>query len=156
MVEASTIVDKYDLDLATKYHLSCAPLTLKSPYIISAFEEYLHALERKEPVPYNPPSLNGNYAQTTDELLKAEDMVKEISLYLWLSYRFNDYFIDEKKARTYRGVLNRYIELSLQQGRFVQTCRICHTPLPANSKYNICQKCFKKNYRHNHSHNRRR
>ena len=156
MVEASTIVDKYDLDLATKYHLSCAPLTLKSPYIISAFEEYLHALERKEPVPYNPPSLNGNYAQTTDELLRAEDMVKEISLYLWLSYRFDDYFVNEKKARMYRGVLNKYIEQSLQQGKFVQTCRMCHTPLPANSKYNICQKCFKKNYKHNHSHNRRR
>ena len=155
MLEASTIVDKYDLDLATKYHLASAPLTLKSPYIISAFEEYLHALERKEPVFYNPPYLTGNYAQTTDELLKAEDMVKEISLYLWLSYRFDNYFVDERKAREYRTVLNKYIELSLQQGKFVQTCRICHAPLPTNSKYNICQKCFKKNYKHNHTHRRR-
>ena len=98
--------------------------------------------------------LTGEYAITTDELLRAEDMVKEISLYLWLSYRFDDYFVDEQKAREYRGILNRYIEQSLQQGRFVQTCKICHAPLPANSQYNICQKCFKKNYANQHSRGR--
>jgi ATP-dependent RNA helicase SUPV3L1/SUV3 len=73
-------------------------------------------------------------------------MVKEISLYLWLSYRFKDYFLDEQKARQARWLLNKYIEESLQQSRFVQKCRICTAPLPANSKYSICQACFKKNY----------
>ncbi len=146
MLEASTIVDNYDLDIATKYHLACAPLTLKSPYIISAYESYISALEKKMPVPYVIPSLTGEYAQTSDELLRAEDMVKEISLYLWLSYRFDEYFIDKAKARSHRGVLNRYIELSLQQAQLAQRCRICGAPLPINSKYNICQTCFKKNY----------
>ena len=146
MLEVSKIVDGYDLDIATKYHLSCAPLTLKSPYIISAFERYSHALEQKIPVSYLAPALNGSHAVTTEELLRAEDMVKEISLYLWLSYRFKDYFLDEEKARQSRGVINKYIELSLQQPRFVQTCRMCSVPLPANSKHNICNKCFKKNY----------
>jgi ATP-dependent RNA helicase SUPV3L1/SUV3 len=73
-------------------------------------------------------------------------MVKEISLYLWLSYRFDKYFIDEAKARSYRGVLNKYIELSLQQAQLAQKCKICSSPLPLNTKYNICQSCFKKNY----------
>ncbi len=146
MLEAATIVDNFDLDIATKYHLACAPLTLKSPYIIAAYENYIIALEKKMPVRYTPPSLVGAYAQTTDELLRAEDMVKEISLYLWLSYRFSDYFIDAKKARISRGVLNKFIEESLQQSHFVQRCRMCNAPLPVNSKYNICQKCFKKNY----------
>ena len=155
MVEASKIVDKFDLDIATKYHLACAPLTLKSPYIVAAFESYIYALEQKNPVAYKAPFLTGSYAVTTDELLKAEDMVKEISLYLWLTYRFGDYFIDEQKARSYRGVLNKYIEQSLQHGRFVQTCKICHAPLPPNSPYNICQNCFKKNYRHKSNRNRR-
>jgi ATP-dependent RNA helicase SUPV3L1/SUV3 len=147
MLAASDIVDEYDLDIATKYHLACAPLTLKSPYIISAYESYIRALEKKVPVRYKPPSIVGSHAKTTDELLRVEDMVKEISLYLWLSYRFEEYFIDEKKARQMRGVLNKYIENSLHQAQFVQTCRICSTPLPANSKYSICQSCFKKNYR---------
>ncbi len=156
MLEVSKIVDAYDLDIATKYHLSCAPLTLKSPYIISAFERYAQALEQKIPVSYHPPALMGAHAVTTEDLLRAEDMVKEISLYLWLSYRFKDYFLDDAKARQSRGVINKYIELSLQQPRFVQTCRMCSAPLPANSKHNICNKCFRKNYTSGRDRGRRR
>ena len=146
MMEAAVIVDSYDLDIATKYHLSCAPLTLKSPYIIAAYESYLAALEKKMPIPYVTPVLNGVYAQTAVELLRAEDMVKEISLYLWLSYRFKEYFLDAQKARIERGILNSYIEESLHRGQLASTCRLCHAPLPLNTKYSICQSCFKKNY----------
>ncbi|MDF1875255.1 helicase [Sulfurimonas sp. SAG-AH-194-I05] len=149
MLLASEIVDKFDLDIATKYHLACAPLTLKSVYIVEAYESYIQALERKIPVSYTPPTLFGEHAQTTDELLRAEDMVKEISLYLWLTYRFGDYFVDEKKARTSRGILNKYIEKSLHQATFKQTCRMCKAALPLNSTYSICQNCFKKNYTRN-------
>ena len=151
MLEVATIVDSYELDIATKYHLACAPLTLKSPYIVTAFESYVLALEKKMPIPYNPPALVGSFAQTTEELLRAEDMVKEISLYLWLSYRFEEYFRDAPKARQYRGVLNKFIEESLQQSHFVPRCRICHAPLPMNSKYTICQSCFKKHYTGKHA-----
>lgn len=148
MLEASKIVDSYDLDIATKYHLACAPLTLKSPYILSAYESYILSLEKKVPIVYRPTKLSSTYAQTSDELLRAEDMVKEISLYLWLSYRFEEYFPDSDKAREYRVVLNRYIEESLQQTQLVQRCRICSAPLPPHSKYSICQRCFKKHYTH--------
>ncbi len=146
MLEVSVLVDSYDLDLTMKYHLACAPLTLKSPYIIAAYESYLGALEKKMPITYNIPPLVGSYAQTTDELLRAEDMVKEISLYLWLSYRFGDYFIDANRARAARGVLNKFIENSLQQSQLATKCRMCNAPLPPNSPYGICQSCFKKNY----------
>ncbi len=146
MSEAALIVDNYDLDIATKYHLACAPLTLKSPYLLGAFEGYVATLEKKQPVLYVPPQLMGEHAQTSDELLRSEDMVKEISLYLWLSYRFKEYFLDVERARQYRGILNKYIENSLQQSHFVPRCRICDAPLPLNSKYTICQSCFKKHY----------
>ena len=148
MLEASKIVDAYDLDIATKYHLACAPLTLKSPYIIEAYESYIHALEQKESVHYIAPMLIDDHARTTDELLRAEDMVKEISLYLWLSYRFGEYFVDESKARQYRGVLNKFIEKTLHQAQLAQMCKMCGVPLPMNTKYAICQTCFKKNYTH--------
>ena len=154
MLLASVIVDKFDLDIAMKYHLACAPLTLKSPYIVGAYEEYIASLEKKRAVHYTAPKLYGSFAQTTDELLRAEDMVKEISLYLWLSYRFDEYFVDEHKARVSRGVLNKYIEESLHQNHFVQTCKLCHKPLPLNTKYNICQVCFKKNYTQNNGRRR--
>ena len=156
MLEASKIVDAYDLDLATKYHLACAPLTLKSPYIVSAYEGYIHALEKGESVFYNPPNLVGSFAATTDDLLRAEDMVKDISLYLWLSYRFEEQFVDEKKARQSRGVINKYIEESLHQSQLAQRCKLCGVPLPLNSKYNICQNCFKKNYTHSRGNRRSR
>ncbi len=146
MLEASKIVDSYDLDIATKYHLACAPLTLKSPYIITAYETYIHALEKKEPVYYQLPRLKGEFAQTSQELLMAEDMVKEITLYLWLSYRFSEYFVDVQKATESRGILNRYIEKTLQKTELSQSCKMCSNVLPTNSKYNICEPCFKKNY----------
>ncbi len=148
MLEASRIVDSYDLDIATKYHVACAPLTLKSTYIIDLYESYIYALEKKEPVYYYPPRLQGSYAQTSDELLRVEDMVKEISLYLWLSYRFSENFVDKEKARRHRGVLNKYIEKTLQQTQLTQVCKLCSTPLPLNSKYAICNSCFRKNYTH--------
>ncbi len=156
MLEASLIVDRFDLDIATKYHLSCAPLTLKSPYIVTAFESYLYALEQKQSVHYLKPILLGSFAQTTDDLLHAEDMVKEISLYLWLSYRFEEYFVDAKKAKQSRGLLNSYIENTLQQNQLASQCKLCGAPLPVNSKYAICQSCFKKNYTHNKGRGRRR
>jgi ATP-dependent RNA helicase SUPV3L1/SUV3 len=146
MMELSILIDSYNLDLTTKYHLACAPMTLKSPYIMSAFENYLSTLEKNMPVIYVVPPLSGTHAQTTDELLRAEDMVKEISLYLWLSYRFKEYFIDADRARASRGVLNRFIENSLQQSQLATKCRMCSAPLPPNSPYGICQACFKKNY----------
>jgi len=146
MLEAAILVDNYDLDIATKYHLACAPLTLKSPYIVAAYESYLTALEKKMPITYTMPTLSGSYAQTTDELLRGEDMVKEISLYLWLSYRFDEYFVDANRARTSRGVLNKFIEESLQQSQLASRCRLCHVPLTVNSQYSICQSCFKKHY----------
>lgn len=146
MLEAAKIVDNYDLDIAMKYHLACAPLTLKSPYIIATFESYISYLETKTPVPYAPPALVGSFAQTSEELLRAEDMVKEISLYLWLSYRFKEYFGEVGIVQKARHTLNKFIENSLQQSRFVQRCRICEAPLPLNSKYSICQSCFRKNY----------
>ena len=146
MLEASKIIDAYDLDIATKYHLACAPITLKSPYVINAYEGYVQALERGESVFYNPPNLAGRFAPTTDDLLRAEDMVKDISLYLWLSYRFHDKFVDEKKARESRGRINKYIEESLHQSQLANRCKMCSAPLPLNTKYAICQSCFKKNY----------
>lgn len=146
MVEVSMLIDNYDLDIASKYHLACAPISLKSPYIMAVFDSYLHSLEKKLPISYVMPKLYGDTAYTSDELLRAEDMVKEISLYLWLSYRFEDYFIDHERAYAARGVLNRYIEKSLQQSQLALKCKMCQAPLPLNSPYGICQNCFKRNF----------
>ena len=144
MVDAAKIVDAYDLDLATKFHLACAPLSLRSPFIVTAYERYLSLLEKDEFIPYLPPVSLGSYANSMEELLEAEDYVKEISLYLWLSYRFEEYFFDAEKAKQARVKLNNFIENSLKQSHFVPRCRQCTKALPLESKYPICQSCFKK------------
>jgi len=144
MLEASQVVDRYRLDLPTKYHLACAPVTFVSPYIAQSYERYVRALEQGKPVAYIPPAHLGPYATSMEQLLEAEDRVKEISLYLWLSYRFPESFIDAEKAREFRGILNHYIEASLKEGNFIARCRECTKPLPLNSPYAICQSCFRR------------
>jgi len=155
MLEIAAIVDNYDLDIVTKFHLSTAPITLSSNYILGVFESYLQHLQAKKQIPYNPPKLQTNYARTNQELLHVEDMVKEISLYLWLSYRFEEYFIQPQKARQYRAVLNDYIEKSLQQDGFAKTCKICSKVIPKSSDHRICDGCFKKYYKKSYKPRRR-
>jgi len=144
MLEASQIIDHYDIDLPTKYHLACAPLSIRSPYIVAAYERYTRALQAMKPVAYIPPAHLGRFAPTMEELLEAEDRVKEISLYLWLSYRFGDYFVDVEKAKQYRVILNTYIENTLKESNFIPRCRQCAKPLALNAEHAICQSCFVK------------
>jgi len=144
MAEAAAIVDKYDLDMRTKYILSTAPLSTRSPIVMGAYERYVRALAQAKPIAYIPPRTLGVFAQTTEELQDAEDQIKEISLYLWLSYRLGEFFVDSEKARNFRGELNRFIENSLKQSQFVQRCKTCSKPLAIGSEFSICQSCFYK------------
>jgi ATP-dependent RNA helicase SUPV3L1/SUV3 len=143
MVEAAAIADRYELDMRTKYILATAPLSTRSLLVMAAFERYVRALEQKKPIAFIAPQRLGAYALTSEELQEAEDRIKEISLYLWLSYRLDEYFIDAEKARSFRGELNRFIENSLKQSHFVPRCRTCGKPLPPQSEFNICQSCFR-------------
>lgn len=144
MQEASAIVDRYDLDMRTKYTLSTAPLSTSSPLVMASFERYVRALEQKKPIAYIPPQRLGSYALSMDELQEAEDRIKEISLYLWLSYRLGEHFVDAEKARNFRGELNRFIENSLQQSHFVPRCKSCGKPLSPTSEFSICESCFRR------------
>jgi ATP-dependent RNA helicase SUPV3L1/SUV3 len=142
MAEAAAIVDHYDLDMKSKYILATAPLSTKSPIVMGAYERYVKALAQAKPIAYIPPRHGGMYAQTSEELQDAEDQIKEISLYLWLSYRMGEFFVDSEKARAYRGELNRFIETSLKQSHFVPRCKTCGKPLAPNAEFSICQTCF--------------
>ena len=142
MSEAASIVDRYDLDMRTKYTLSTAPLSTGSLLVMAAFERYVRSLSQAKPIAYIPPRHLGSHAQTTEELQEAEDQIKEISLYLWLSYRLGEFFVDSEKARSYRGELNRFIENSLKQSHFVPRCKTCGKPLALGSEFSICQGCF--------------
>jgi ATP-dependent RNA helicase SUPV3L1/SUV3 len=113
MIEASKIVDKYDLTLRQKYYLSCAPITLKSPYIIKRFHTYIKALENDTSIAFHCELNRFKHIKNEYDLLMAEDIIKDITLYSWLSFKF-DNFNEVQKAKEYRYKLNSYIGNSLK------------------------------------------
>ncbi|MEA3491373.1 MAG: helicase-related protein [Campylobacterota bacterium] len=147
MLEIASIVDEYALDLRTRYHLSCAPASISSPYIESVFHRYIRNIEKGSEVLYIPPRDLPAFAQTNDMLLNAEDRVREISLYLWLSFKFPDFFRDTQKAIDARVRLNHFIENSLQKGHFVKKCRRCGKILDFSYRFSICDSCHSRGSR---------
>ena len=141
MLEIAAIVDEYTLDLKTRFYLSCAPASISSPYIESVFHRYIKQVEAGGQVLYIPPRDLPAFAQTNDMLLNAEDRVREISLYLWLSFKFPDIFQDTQKALQARIRLNNYIENSLRQGHFTKQCRKCGKVLDFSYRFSICDGC---------------
>jgi len=147
MLEIAAIVGEYTLDLETRFYLACAPASISSPYIESVFHRYIKQIEAGGKVLYIPPRDLPAFAQTNDMLLNAEDRVREISLYLWLSFKFPDIFQDSDKAIQARARLNRYIESSLRQGHFTKKCRRCEKVLDFSYRFSICDECHGKNKR---------
>jgi len=147
MLEIAAIVDEYELDLRTRYYLACAPASISSPYIESVFHRYIRQIEAGSEVRYIPPRDLPSFAQTNEMLLNAEDRVREISLYLWLSFKFPDLFTDTKQALEARARLNTYIENSLRQGHFTKTCRRCGKVLDFSYRFSICDACHAKGKR---------
>ncbi len=141
MLEIAAIVDAYAIDLKTRYYLSCAPASTNSPYIESVFHRYVKQIEAGDVVHYIPPRDLPKFAQTNDMLLNAEDRVREISLYLWLSFKFPDIFPDTDKAIEARGRLNHFIENSLREGHFTKQCRRCGKILDFSYRFSICDRC---------------
>ncbi len=144
LIEIARYTDQYEIDLSSKYHMACAPLSTQSPYLVEVFSSYIAHMEVQKPVPYHENKLYGDYAESMETLLHIEDLVKEVSLYLWLNYRFPEIFFEPDKAIQARGKLNAYIENTLKNAQFVPRCRICTKPLALDSKHAICNSCFRK------------
>nr|WP_228712687.1 helicase-related protein [Halarcobacter mediterraneus] len=115
LIEAANIVDKREkLDLEKKYLLAQAPITTKSKIILQAYEAYIAAVIKNKVCRYKPSITLPRKAVTQKDLLLVEDEVKKISLYLWLSYKFPDIFIDYEKAIILRNSFNSFIEKTLK------------------------------------------
>ncbi len=135
MIELSKILDKKrELSLEEKYMLSGAPVTTKSPLMMRAFLEYVDAIIKKTPIRYKPSIKLKGVAKSEFELLKAEDELKKISLYMWLAYKMPDIFIDREVAEGYRGVVNRYCENSLKQKRVLKSRTVTKKREPRNNQ----------------------
>jgi len=134
MREVAKVVDRYDLDLKSKFYLSGAPVALNIAYIEKVFLRYIRAIESSSLITFEIPKDLKQSANTQEELLIAEDRIKEISLYLWLSYRFKELFVDSDIALKARRVINRYIENSLQNRLLVQKSRDFKKKYPTKNR----------------------
>ncbi len=115
MITAAKILDeKHNLKLEEKYMLSLAPMTIKSPLIIQAYQAYIAAILKNRVTRYKPSITVPHKAKTQKDLLLVEDEIKKISLYLWISYKLPELFPDTIKASMTRKSLNNFIEQSLK------------------------------------------
>ena len=142
MLEVAKIVDEYELDLVSKYHLACAPVSVNSPYLERVFHRYLKLLEQGKEVEFLELKNIPKKAVSFTALLNAEDRVKEVSLYLWLSFKFSDKFKDIELAREVRDKLNKYIERSLREVTFTKHCKKCGVELDLSYRFSICDNCY--------------
>jgi len=127
MISLANILDKkVKLSLEQKFILSQAPINTRSPLIQDAYFRYINAVLNNKPYKYISLINTNKKAKSQDDLLKAEDEVKKISLYLWLSYKLPDVFVDSSYANDMRIKVNKYCEESLKlklkesQKRFVK------------------------------------
>jgi len=118
MLDLAVILDeKKKLTLEEKYMLAGAPVSIRSPLIKSAFFFYIDCILKKKVVRYKSAVSTNGTAKTQLELLKAEDEVKKISLYLWLAYKFPTLFPDSPLAEVARIKVNQYCEASLKSNK---------------------------------------
>jgi len=118
MLELSMMLDqKEDLSLDDKYMLSNAPINTRSPLILNGYKKYVNAILTHKVTKYRLSSKITGIAKTQLELLQAEDEVKKISLYLWLSYKLPELFPDKHKAELLRAEINNFCENSLKSNK---------------------------------------
>ena len=124
MIELAKILDtKQELSLEDKYMLSSAPINTRSPLILNGYKKYVNAILKHQVIKYHSSSRTTGIAKTQKELLIAEDEVKKISLYLWLSYKLPELFPDKQKAELLRIELNNFCENSLKSNKLLKDDR---------------------------------
>jgi ATP-dependent RNA helicase SUPV3L1/SUV3 len=118
IIAIAKLIDNLNLAIEQKFNLSTAPLSIRSDYIVEQFLLYAKNIEQNKTIEYKSTFKWHNFASDQEELLHAEDRVKLISLYLWLSYRFEESFINQLSAKDEKMLLNKFIENSLKQSKF--------------------------------------
>jgi len=125
MIELANMLDKFkELSLEQKYMLSNAPVSTRSPLVKNAFIFYVKSIIKNQEVKYTCSINTNKIAKTELDLLRAEDEVKKISLYLWLSYKLPELFIDKHEAELARTRVNLYCELSLKSNKLLKEKRV--------------------------------
>ncbi|MBF0379499.1 MAG: hypothetical protein HQL69_00680 [Magnetococcales bacterium] len=139
------VTDRYrNLDLATRFVLSAAPVPLRATAAVTAYERMVAAVAQKRKLHLS--KVMPEFTQRErGRLSLLETATKIVNLYSWLHYRFAELLPDIDQAINLRRELNQQINVILgRQGPQDRHCTSCSHVLPEGYRFNICDKCYKK------------
>ena len=123
------------------YNFITCPVDLKNEKVINDWSNYCKLFDEK--TEYDMPIFDGN----NEDLNDLETFYKQLDLYFQFSRKMQkiinkDLLIKQKKDTVYK--INKLLKESYKD--FTKKCNICGKPLPINFKFNMCNKCFNRNY----------
>ncbi|MCF8058586.1 MAG: hypothetical protein K9K67_04765 [Bacteriovoracaceae bacterium] len=142
MIELSEMVEDADvnsiLTQAEIFGFTCAPVNLG---LIDHVQYYVWILNHYV---QNNPIINEEIDPTSNDIDYLETSIKCVELYQWLSRHFNNknFSFDEAILLNNKGAAIEKLN-TLLSNKIVPTCSSCGAKLADQSKFNICEKCFK-------------
>lgn len=103
------------LSLETRFIYSCSPMDLRSEIHLEAFEQWLYWHENKSPCYLDLDERWSTLNVSEYWLLDAEQANRLSSLYLWMSLRFPEIYVDTAKALKIREQTSAYVEKVLSK-----------------------------------------
>lgn len=142
MIEVAEMVEDADpegtLSQSEFFGFTCAPVNLGLMDHVQYFVWILNHYVKADPIknePIDPSSSDIDYLETS---------IKCVELYQWLSRHFNNknFSFDEQDLLENKGMAIDKLN-TLLSNKIVPTCSSCGVRLAEQSKFNICEKCFK-------------
>lgn len=142
MIELAEMVEDADgegnLSQSEIFGFACAPVNLG---LIDHVQYYNWILNHYV---QNSPIVNDKIDASSSDIDYLETSIKCVELYQWLSRHFNNknFTYDEQDLLENKGDAIDKLN-TLLSNKIVPTCSSCGVKLPEQSKFNICEKCFK-------------
>lgn len=142
MIELSEMVEDADpegkLSQSEFFGFACAPVNLGLMDHVQYFVWILNHYVQANPIK------NDSIDSSSNDIDYLETSIKCVELYQWLSRHFNNknFSYDEQDLLENKGLAIDKLN-TLLSNKIVPTCSSCGCKLPEQSKFNICEKCFK-------------
>lgn len=142
MIELAEIVEDANsedvLSTSEIFGFACAPVNQGLVDHVQYYIWILNKYVNSDPIFFDP------IDDRSDDIDYLETSIKCVELYQWLSRHFNNknFSYDDEKLHENKGKAVEKLN-DLLSHKIVPTCTSCGVKLEENSKFAICEKCFK-------------
>jgi ATP-dependent RNA helicase SUPV3L1/SUV3 len=146
MLFLASLADSFKMPVEDKFVFTCAPVDTRDTFMMHRYETWMKAFtegKRARIDALDPHYERDGSTGDPDVFLQAELLVKMLTVYAWLSYRYPGAFPDLDECDRQRDVLNQYIERTLRRKGRVRKCQSCGEPMPAFYRHATCDDCFR-------------